>query len=167
MARAFISAPIPAQVVVELRRLNRSQPEVQWTNPDQWHVTLQFLEHCDIEVIEESFLQIRAKSSTAVLGPRISLLGRNNLVVPVGGLTDLAHQVQKSVEPHESLKNQLSFVGHLTLGRLKDANRAKLEGTPVSGSFVVTELELVQSVLGAGGPTHTTVNRLSLSPQFE
>jgi len=71
------------------------------------------------------------------------------------------------VEPHQSLKNQPSFVGHLTLGRLKDANRAKLEGTPVSASFVVTELELVQSVLGAGGPTHTTVNRLSLPPQVE
>jgi 2'-5' RNA ligase len=167
VGRAFISAPIPAQVVVELRRLNRSQPEVRWTNPDQWHVTLQFIEHCDIEVVEESFLQITAKSPTAVLGPRIALLGKNNLVVPVGGLTDLAHQVQKSMEPHESLKNQFSFVGHLTLGRLKDANRAELEGTPLLGSFVVTELELVQSVLGAGGPTHTTVNRLSLLPQFE
>ena len=167
MARAFISAPIPAQGGVELRRLSRSQPEVQWTNPDQWHVTLQFIEHCDIEVIEESFLQITAKSSTAVLGPRVSLLGKNNLVVPIGGLTDLAHQVQKSMEPHEPLKNPFSFGGHLTLGRLKDANRAELEGTPVSGSFVVTELELVQSVLGAGGPPHTTVNRLSLPPQFE
>ena len=167
MVRAFISAPIPGQVVVELRRLNRSQPEVRWTNPDQWHVTLQFIEHCDIEVIEESFLQITAKSSTAVLGPRVSLLGKNNLVVPIGGLMDLAHQVQKSMEPHEPLKNPFSFVGHLTLGRLKDANRAELEGTPLSGSFVVSELELVQSVLGAGGPTHTTVNRLSLLPQFE
>jgi 2'-5' RNA ligase len=167
VGRAFISVPIPAQVVVELRRLNRSQPEVRWTNPDQWHVTLQFIEHCDIEVIEESFLQITAKSPTAVLGPRIALLGKNNLVVPVGGLTDLAHRVQKSMEPHESLKNQFSFVGHLTLGRLKDANRAELEGPPLLGSFVVTELELVQSVLGAGGPTHTTVNRLSLLPQFE
>ena len=167
MVRAFISAPIPALVVVELRGLNRSQPEVRWTNPDHWHVTFQFFGHCDIEVIEKNFLQIRAKSSTALLGPRISRLGKNNLVVPIGGLTDLAHQVQKSMEPHESLKNPFSFVGHLTLGRLKDANRAELEGTPVSGSFVVTELELVQSVLGAGGPTHTTVNRLSLLPQFE
>ena len=167
MVRAFISAPIPAQVVVELRRLNRSQPEVRWTNPDQWHVTLQFFGHCDIEVIEKNFLQIRAKSSTAVLGPRISRLGKNNLVVPIGGLTDLARQVQKSMEPQESLEHQIPFAGHLTLGRLKDDNRAKLEGTPLSGSFVVTELQLVQSVLGVEGPTHTTVNRLRLLPQFE
>ena len=167
MVRAFISAPVPAQVVVELRGLNRSQPEVRWTNPDHWHVTFQFFGHCDIEVIEKSFLRIRAKSSTAVLGPRISQLGKNNLVVPIGGLTDLARQVQKSMEPQESPKHQLPFVGHLTLGRLKDANRAKLEGTPFSSSFAVTELQLVQSVLGAKGPTHTTVNRLRLLPQFE
>ena len=167
MVRAFISAPIPAQVVVELRGLNRSQPEVRWTNPDHWHVTVQFFGHCDIEVVEKNFLEIRAKSSTAVLGPRISRLGKSNLVLPIGGLTGLARQVQESMEPQKSPKHQLPFVGHLTLGRIKDANRANLEGTPFSGSFVVTELQLVQSVLGGEGPTHTTVNRLQLLPQFE
>ena len=123
--------------------------------------------HCDIEVVEKNFLEIRAKSSTAVLGPRISRLGKSNLVLPIGGLTGLARQVQESMEPQKSPKHQLPFVGHLTLGRIKDANRANLEGTPFSGSFVVTELQLVQSVLGAEGPTHTTVNRLQLLPQFE
>ena len=164
MTRAFISAPVPSEVAANLRRLDRTQPGIRWTDPDQWHITLQFFECCRIEEVEKRFSQIKANPSIGLLGPQVSLLGRSNVVVPIGGLSDLAYQVQNAMTPQDLMKKQFSFVGHLTLGRLKDATHAELKDTPVTGSFSVNELELIQSVLGTAGPTHTTINRLSLLP---
>jgi 2'-5' RNA ligase len=49
------------------------------------------------------------------------------------------------------------FRGHLTLARLKHRGACRLAGHPVAAEFVVTELELVRSVLGHDGARHEVV----------
>ncbi len=162
MARAFISVPVPSEAVAHIRRLKRTQQGIRWTDLSQWHVTLCFFERCDIEEVGKRFSQIKANPVSAVFGPRVRVLGQNNLVIPVKGLSNMARQVQQAIHPHNSEENQFPFVGHLTLGRLKGVTQAEIENARIEGSFNVNELELVQSFLGSSAPTHKTVRRLLL-----
>ena len=111
--------------------------------------------------LEQLFFQIEAQEAVGSLGPRVSRLGEQILIVPVGGLSVLADQVRAATAPQGS-NDQLPFVGHITLGRMKEAGSAELEGTPIEGVFRVEQLLLVESHIGSGGHAHTVVASRSL-----
>jgi 2'-5' RNA ligase len=106
--------------------------------------------------LEQLFFQIEAQEAVGSLGPRVSRLGEQILIVPVGGLSVLAEQVRAATAPQGS-SDQLPFVGHITLGRMKETGSAELEGTAIEGAFRVDQLLLVESRIDSGGHAHTVV----------
>ena len=156
MARAFIAVPLPESIRANLLELDRSQQGIRWSSPERWHITIRFFEDAAMGQLEQLFFQIEAQEAVGSLGPRVSRLGEQILIVPVGGLSVLADQVRDATAPQGS-NDQLPFVGHITLGRMKEAGSAELEGTAIEGVFRVDQLLLVESRIESGGHAHTVV----------
>jgi len=136
--------------------LDRSEQGISWSSPNRWHITLQFFEDADMGHLERLFFQIEAQEAVGSLGPRVRRLGQRILMVPVDGLSGVANQVRTATAPQSS-NDQLPFVGHITLGRMKETGSAALEGTPIGGVFRVNQLLLVESRIDSGGHAHTVV----------
>ncbi|MDP6862139.1 MAG: hypothetical protein QGH80_00495 [Acidimicrobiales bacterium] len=156
MTRAFIAVPVPESIRASLLMLDRSEQGISWSSPNRWHITLQFFEDADMGHLERLFFQIEAQEAVGSLGPRVRRLGQRILMVPVDGLSGVANQVRTATAPQSS-NDQLPFVGHITLGRMKETGSAALEGTPIGGVFRVNQLLLVESRIDSGGHAHTVV----------
>ena len=156
MTRAFISVPLPEMIRANLLELDRTQQGISWSPPGQWHITLQFFEDVDIKKVKELLLGMKAQGAVATIGPRVTRLGEEVLVVPVNGLSRLAEQVRSTMSPQSSGVS-LPYVGHITLGRIKKIINADLEGVRIEGSFRVTELLLVESRGTPNGYSHSVV----------
>ena len=141
--RCFIAVPVPATVrnglaaAVAAWRREPDAPDLRWTDPDGWHVTLAFLGQTDPDHVTD----LAAGLAAAVLPfePFTVATGRTGafprpgaaLSVWVGiddpdhRLRDLAASVQAAVfEPEQ----RRPLRGHLTLGR----SRAR-RGEPLAG----------------------------------
>jgi len=144
--------------------------------PDQWHVTLRFLGEVDPAIVPEvtTTLASAAAGSAAVVarvGPATGWLGRGAvLYVPVGGLEPLAARVRAESAAVVPLSpaDEAPFTGHLTLARANrrrrlpaEARRA-LAGAELAAEFAVEAIDLVESVLGSGGPRYHVRARIPL-----
>ena len=87
----------------------------------------------------------------------MSRLGRNVVCLPVRGLEALAAAVAEATAGVGDPPDPRPFAGHLTLARLRDRAACGLAGARLVARFNVREVELVRSVLGAGGPSYETL----------
>ena len=94
--------------------------------PRRLHSTLQFFEGVNRSELTKCFEEIRAERTNVEIGPKIRILGRGNVVVPVQGLTNLAKQV-RSATRHLAAESELPFVGHITIGRIKGKKKLTLK----------------------------------------
>ena len=119
---------------------------MRWTTRDQWHVTLRFLGEVDdpaewiARVVE---VAAGAAPRTLTLGPRTTMLGRENLVIPAAGVDDLAGALGAD-----------KFRGHLTLSRHATHH---LAGEAFEAAFEVREIALIRSHLGSGPAVYQTI----------
>jgi RNA 2',3'-cyclic 3'-phosphodiesterase len=146
--RLFIAVWPPSAVVEALHQLPRpDRPDVRWTLPEQWHVTLRFLGETDVVPALSDDLP----PAEAVLGPAIRRINRQALVAPVAGLDDLAAAVG----------NDRRFAGHLTIARARGRRAVppELSGTPVAWRWEVDEVTVVRSHLGRGPARYEVLER--------
>lgn len=165
MSRMFVAVWPPPEVTEALAELREAGVEgLRWTASDRLHVTLRFLgEVCDEQVAAVGHALEPAVAGElpcrAALGPATVRLGRTVLVVPVAGLDPLGAAVTEATRAFGRAPEERPFAGHVTvargLGRLPVPRR--LAGRSVEGEWVVTEVTLVRSRLGRGGPTYEVV----------
>lgn len=158
LRRLFVAVWPPAEVVDALCELPRpAEPGVRWVAPEAWHVTLTFLGEADGGDVAAALDGARLPAAEAVLGPQVSRLGRSVLVVPVGGLDELAAAVAAATEGLGSFSDPRPFVGHLTLARLRGRPACGVAGTAFRSTFVVEQVALVASAITSDGATYTTL----------
>lgn len=130
---------------------------VRWVPPDQWHVTLRFWPDADPAPIIDALHAVQFPSVSVMLGPVISRLGRNAVVVPAVGAEPLAERVASAI----GVSDPRPFNGHLTVARLRHRAACGIAGGRLSSTFTVSEVELVHSELSSSGASHTTLARWS------
>jgi 2'-5' RNA ligase len=169
MARLFVAVRPPASVLTRIADLPRP-PEtgVRWVPAEQWHVTVRFLGEADLDAVagalERAAPELRSWPPVeALVGPRVSRLGRQVICLPVSGLEDLAEVVARATADLGEPPDPRPFRGHVTLARLRHRGSCRLAGHPLSERFAVTELELVSSVLGRDGARHEVVQAYPLA----
>lgn len=164
MARLFIAVWPPEDVIADLTGLHRKdQRGVRFVPPENWHVTLRFLGEADADDVIEVLDGATLPSAWARLGPAVDMLAERALVIPVGGLDDLAERVTELtaqiVKP-----TRPRFFGHLTLARVKPSvAMPRALGTMFSAEFEVDEIALVQSRLDPDGARYETIETWPLS----
>jgi RNA 2',3'-cyclic 3'-phosphodiesterase len=160
VARLFIAVWPPDEVVARLTALPRKdQRGVRFVAPENWHVTLRFLGEADPGAVLEALSGASFALATAVVGPAVDVLGERALVLPVGGLDDVAATVVGRTKGIGELPPRRRFAGHLTVARLKrHARMPPALGVPFSTAFDVEEVALVESRLDPRGARYETLH---------
>lgn len=164
--RVFVAAWPADDVVEAIAALARPDVRgVRWTIPDQWHVTLRFLGEVDDPTVVGARLRGALPGGVvAVMGPASRRLGQGVHCVPVAGLDDLAAAVTSRTADIGLLPEQRPFFGHVTLARLRRGAHPsalrQLTPTQLSGSWDVTEVTVVRSVLGGQGSRYEVLERI-------
>lgn len=156
MERLFVAA-VPDGPTGEMLK-GLPQPDergVRWVPSEHWHVTLRFLGTCSADDVTARLDGAALPRSQARLGPAVEWLGPQ-LVVPVAGVDELAASVHDATQGIGEPPRP-RFRGHLTIARTRRNATSTVLGHPVTGSFTVTEVALVQSELTPDGPRYTTV----------
>ena len=169
MPRLFVAVWPPPAIVEQVAALPR--PTViglRWTRQEQWHVTLRFLGWVeDSGAVSAALSTVEGPPVVAAVGPSVGRFGQRVLHVPVEGLGGLAAAVVAATAHLGRPPEDRAFSGHLTLARVgKEAkvDLRPLTGAPVSGSWPVNELTLVESRLSSSGARYEVVERFALTP---
>ncbi len=156
--RLFVAAWLPDDVVDQLAALQRStEPDVRWVPRENLHVTLRFLGQARANDVIGRLDGATFPQATATLGPVVSRLGHDLVVVPVAGLDGLAtvvHDATAGIGRPEPRR----FRGHITLARLRHRAACGVTGTRVDARFDVGEVALVRSRTLPTGAVYETLS---------
>ena len=166
--RLFVAALPDESTVDRLRGVCGGWPRpkvagLRWTGPDQWHVTLRFLGSVDPGEAAAALDGRGAAAAEARVGPATALLGQGVLMVPVGGVDDLAGAVAAATGELGGLPEERPFTGHLTLARSRGLVPAGWGGRPVAGGGPGAEGCLVRSETLPEGARYEVLGRWPLS----
>lgn len=164
MPRLFLAAWPPAEIRDRLAEFDRTnEPDIRPVRPSNLHVTLRFIGDRSIDEVSDHLAGVRLPRTTAVLGDRIIRLGARQLVVPVEGVDALAAATRAATHGM-GRRDEFEFFGHLTVARTTPNASSILLGVPVSGSFPIDEIALVESRLLPGGAEYETVATFPTAP---
>ncbi len=163
--RLFVSIRPPGSIVEALAAVPRPDATaVRWTSSTTWHITLRFLgQVADPEPVVEALGRTElGPRVTASLGPSARWLNAGVLVLPVGGLDDVARRVREATGDFGEAVGK-PFVGHLTVARRRQRGSAPPDlDFPFTAHFAAAEVDLVASTLTPSGPIHDVVATFGL-----
>jgi 2'-5' RNA ligase len=150
--------------------------EVRWARPENVHLTLKFLGDVPggaLDGVARALEQVRLRhepfeAELSGFGAFPSARRARILWAGIGAgsepLRDLARDVETSLEPLGFEREDRAYVPHLTLGRARGrpVSLEAVEKFPPLG-FRVRNVELIQSALGGGGATYSTLATYLLS----
>lgn len=171
--RCFVAVWPSPEVVSALGALPRPTVEgARWTTQDQWHVTLRFFGDLGPEEVSTATAALASvaasfpEAPTAEGGPRARFLGPGLVVWPVEGLQAMAKAVGRGTSTIGQPVPDRRFFGHVTIARGRrgvDLRAAHHLLSPLSMSWPVTSLSLVQSELHPDGARYRDIERFSLT----
>ena len=189
--RMFVAVLPPAEVRAELERFLEPRPEMAWTNPSQWHLTLTFCPDVDDWRLDEFTERLEAvarrhepfRIRLAGAGAFPSVDRAKVLWAGVEGSGAVGSGVERGEPLHALAAGARSaanaagcvpdgarFRPHLTLARLNGRENAtawlRVLDTFVSSEWEISEIALVDSFLGEGPrgrARHEVVARLPLT----
>jgi RNA 2',3'-cyclic 3'-phosphodiesterase len=173
--RLFVALPVPDHVRVLAQAAaapaRDAHPELTWTRPEGWHVTLAFLGDVAVERVPELSSVVGPVAATAGgpiachLGPAGSF-GRRALWLevlddPRGAVAWLGAAVQDALAGASLPVQRQEVRPHLTLARASkrgaDARDAVAEVASVTAAWEADEVALVRSHVGGGPARYETV----------
>jgi RNA 2',3'-cyclic 3'-phosphodiesterase len=184
MIRAFIAVEIDHTVIQRItditHELKPKIPDIRWTSPDNWHLTLKFLGAIDEKQIDsigqalERELSLFPRCTINAKGLGVFPDARRPRVLWVGiqgnPLAGLAESVETALAPLGFAKEKRVFTPHLTIGRWREGKHRNQELEPAlehwkaydSGRSKVEEVTLFQSVLKPAGAEYRPLKSVRL-----
>lgn len=178
--RCFVALPVPARVRgavdAAIAPAREAAPDLTWTRPEGWHVTLAFcgdvrasavadVEHCVATVAAV------ARSIRCTIG-EVGRFGRRVLWLavvdhPTGAIARLGTQVQEALVTAGLPVVEQEVRPHLTIAR---ANRRGADSTavddrigPIDAAWTATTVELVRADLGGGPARYAPIGSWALA----
>jgi len=179
--RLFVAIPLAAAVVRELsaltNQLKSAQDGLRWSEPESWHITLQFLGNTTADQYSCLIARLAGLSSPPVhihledLGvfDHAAIFHAGVRLTP--SLVDLQQRVVAATSLCGFMPEARPYRPHITLarGRRDSAShslhrlRAKIAHQPAFSSFTAREFLLYQSHLGLGGSRYEILQRFALA----
>lgn len=182
--RLFVALEIPTAVrdnlAAMIRDLRPLAPQFKWVRPENLHVTLKFIG----ETSGEELGAIRHALSAVQFKPNVDLRFRGLGFFPNGKrptvfwagieatsiLTNLAGDIDRSLEAVGVPREERAFAPHLTLARLKGfglpeklRSAIRKNETRDFGAFNTHEFHLIESKLKLSGAEYTTLQSFSFA----
>lgn len=156
----------PETVRGQLSEFLTARPELPWIDPEQWHVTLAFMESVPERATEE-LLERLAAGFARQTAPTVKLEGAGCLPEPfaarilylrvpetAGSVRKLAITARNAANKSGANPDGRRFLAHLTLARLKRPIHAvrwlQILDTFASEPWAVRSVDLIASHLGEG-----------------
>jgi len=178
MQRLFVAVELPDAVREALTALQKGLSGMRWTAPKNIHLTLRFIGEVpltQVEKIRMALEDIHEKSFSLRLR-ELGFFDRRPQAILWAGLDEsqellaLKAQIDAALATHAGLRApQGRFSPHITLGRMKNADRKILKeftAQHISTSktpFLVTSFTLFSSILDSSGAEHTAEARYNLT----
>ena len=174
--RCFVAVPVPDELRAALRsrldawRAEPDAPDLRWTDPQGWHLTLAFLGSVDVDTlagIEQAVADAVARArpdrlSAGGLGafpsPRRARVLWYGVADPDASLRTLADGVRERLAPlMPRLGDEAPFRGHVTVGRTRGQRGSDLgpwlaRHAAPTGTVPLERVILYRSHLGGRGP---------------
>ena len=182
--RLFVACEMPDEVLNALGQVQNGlrqagAEQLRWVRPEGIHLTLKFLGEVETSLVEDITASLNAAIQPFALRVSLSRLegfgGRRLRVVWMGldgqtqELAELAETVERALQPLGFPAERRAFAPHLTLARVRDrANSAQRERLadllesfqlPSLPEIALSQVALIQSVLGPGGAKYRTISR--------
>ena len=182
--RLFIALPVPESIKDQIEKVQSelqrklADATIRWATRDQFHLTLRFLGHVPVDVVDGLVDAVRARCAEfPPLDLRAQGLGcfprvRSPRVIWVGvkdeaeALQPLQRAIQTSTLPFTSEVPEDRFSAHVTLGRVKNINRTQTEalagylaerGASPFDQWTATEVEIMRSQLSPKGSKYSVM----------
>jgi RNA 2',3'-cyclic 3'-phosphodiesterase len=178
--RLFVGIPLNPKTSAELESVHtRLAPKLdgwRWTQPESWHITLQFLGAADQQTCDQLIAQL-----SSIRSPTVPIqLGNLDFFARVGvffaevvlspQLIALQQKVVHATAPCGFAAESRPYHPHITLARIKGAQRSrdlrslrsKLPQQPAFTRFVATEFLLYESFLEPAGARYEMRARFAL-----
>jgi RNA 2',3'-cyclic 3'-phosphodiesterase len=167
--RLFIAIPLSEAVGSELKRLTGrlrpAAPNLRWSLPEAWHITLQFLGNASEEQYACLLPRLRQVNSApfAIAFEELGVFERAGVfflgVTPSPALMALEERILAATRPCGFEPEDRPYRPHITLARSKGGNRGRELRTLLSragedrrfGRIQATEFRLYESHLSASG----------------
>jgi RNA 2',3'-cyclic 3'-phosphodiesterase len=179
--RLFIAIPLAEAVEAELKRLTArlrpAAPDLRWSLPESWHITLQFLGNTSEE--QCACLLSRLARLKAFPVPidfdGLGVFERAGVfilkVAPTTELAGLQKEVVTATHPCGFESEDRPYRPHITLARSKSGSRSReLRSLPDRAGesvrfdrFIATEFRLYESHLSAAGSKYEVKCRFPLA----
>ncbi len=175
MMRLFVAVRPPAAVREALLGAMGGVAAARWQDGDQLHLTLRFIGEVDRHAARDiaiALATVRHPPIAAKLGAFGSFTSRGRPhslwigVEPAAALTALHHKVDTALARAGVERDTRAFVPHITLARLgRDTGPlgSTFAAVPPSGSFVVDNLTLFESVLTRAAAVYTPLAEFPLA----
>ena len=183
--RLFVAVDLPETLSEDIRAAQArfdGAAGLRFTDPEQAHVTIQFLGEVDSETREPIESALEAAVSGDDIAPFEASVGGFGVFPSLeyisvvwtgirqgaGELTRLNAIVEEHLAPLGFEGDDHAFTPHVTLARMDDARgketvqRVVREEDPTVGTFEVRELLLKKSELSPEGPDYSTLARFPL-----
>lgn len=177
MQRLFVAIELPETVRRSLTEKQTGLPGMRWVSPDNLHLTIRFIG--EVPLAQAASIKAALRSVRAEwLSLRVKGLGffdrRPQAVLwagvePSAELFELKRKIDAGLELHAGLRTSNSrFTPHITLGRMKQADRKMLRAFTAENStagstvFTAEDFTLFSSVLAPNGAMHTVEERYPL-----
>jgi RNA 2',3'-cyclic 3'-phosphodiesterase len=189
LLRLFVAIAVPKTVRNEISRVQEElkllapRNAVRWTRPEQFHLTLKFLGDVPADGVAllnnavqsvcagRPALSLRAKGVGFFPSPRSPRVIWAGIHDGDNRLADLQRGIEDAVWQFAKETGRESFVGHLTLGRLKPFKRIEIEELVERakaiqdrqfGDWTAQEVEIMRSELSPTGARHTPLAAFQL-----
>lgn len=183
--RLFVSVDLPdrlASAVTDVQEPFAECAGLSFTDPEQAHVTLQFLGDVESDRVERVERAVRDAVRAADVAPFTAAIGGLSVFpsteyvrVLWAGMRD---GTKETTALHEAVERETTELGfepddhaftpHVTLARMHDARgkdrvvRLVTERDPTVGTFDVRDVRLTESHRTDGGPRYETIARVEL-----
>jgi 2'-5' RNA ligase len=178
--RLFIAIPLSEPIETELKRLTATMrpaaPDLRWSSPETWHITLQFLGNANEQ--QYACLQPRLSAlkatSFAIDFEGLSVFERAGVfilaVAPTPALVALQKRVVTATQPCGFLPEDRPYRPHITLARSKSGSKGKELHTLLEqpgeklaiDRLIATEFRLYESHPSAAGSKYEVKGRFPL-----
>ena len=160
--RVFIAINLPEDIIKQLSAYQLKWPElsIRWTKKDNLHITLEFLGY----IADKELLPILQNAKGFAFRHKSFAIKFNKIIYgpPDKMPPRMVWAVGEKIE-------ELGITPHVTLGRIKTWQWKQIElderpevNEDINLSFEVNSIEVMESVLGRGGPKYTILESCQL-----